>query len=312
MWIFVENIPKMNTKTKAWIHAFRLRTLALALSSTLAGALLSGKSNFNTSVFVMALFTTLFLQILSNLANDYGDFQHGADSDGRVGPKRAVQSGEILPGEMLRMIIVFVVFSLISGILLLYFALGAEKLLFALLFFLLGVASIAAAVKYTAGKNPYGYKGFGDLFVFIFFGLVGVMGTHFLMQNIWDYTILFPAITIGLMSTGVLNLNNMRDIENDAKVSKITIPVMIGSAKAKRYHFSMIVASYFSALVYFFIHFNHYGQFVAFITLPLFVRHLWVVFKNVEPRLLDPELKIQAISTLFFSLSFGLAFFIFS
>jgi len=310
MWTFVENSQKMNAKTKAWIHAFRLRTLPLALSSIIAGGLLSGKSNFNTQVFIMALITTLFLQILSNLANDYGDYQNGADSEGRVGPKRAVQSGLILPSEMMRMMIVFVVFSLASGILLLYIALGVEKMAYALLFFLLGVASIAAAVKYTAGKNPYGYKGFGDLFVFIFFGLVGVLGTHFLMQTILDFSIIFPAITVGLMSTGVLNLNNMRDIVNDAKVSKITIPVMIGSAKAKYYHLTMIVAAWLSAFAYFFIQFNHFGQFLAFISIPLFIKHLVVVFNNQVPSLLDSELKKLAISTLIFSLSFGLAFFI--
>jgi 1,4-dihydroxy-2-naphthoate octaprenyltransferase len=297
----------MSEKTKAWIHSFRLRTLPLALSSIILGGLLSARWNFNATDFIFALFTTLFLQILSNLANDYGDFHNGADSHERVGPQRAVQSGVISPAEMKKMIIIFVLLSLISGIMLLYSVFGVEKMAYALAFFALGIAAIVAAIKYTAGKNPYGYKGFGDLFVFLFFGWVGVIGTFYLTGLNWNWIIFLPATSLGLFSVGVLNLNNMRDIHNDEKVGKRTIPVILGAQKAKIYHYWLLLGGWIFALAYLGYYFDSALNLIALISLPLFAKHLTIVYKTEDAKHFDSELKKLALSTLLFALSFGAA-----
>ena len=298
----------MSEKTRVWIQSFRLRTLPLALSSIILGGLLSSQSGFNTTVFTLAIITTLFLQILSNLANDYGDSQNGADTDERIGPDRAVQSGIVSPKEMKQMIFVFVILSLISGLLLLYFAFGLEKMVYSLVFFLIGVASIGAALKYTAGKNPYGYKGFGDLFVLIFFGWVGVIGTNYLMSLTWNWDIILPATSLGLFSVGVLNLNNMRDIENDENVGKRTIPVILGTAKAKFYHYTIISIAWILAAIYLFINYHSWINILSTLSIPLFIIHLLAVVKIKEAQMLDSQLKPLALSTLFFAITFGLSF----
>src|SRR5680860_1161523 len=222
-----------------WMQAFRLRTLPLSISSAVIGSILAyADGKFVWPVFILTLTTTIFLQVLSNLANDFGDSVHGTDNSNRVGPERTVQSGKISKTEMKRLIVIFSILSFISGSLLIYFGLRNAKVGLIILFFMLGIASIAAAIKYTIGKKPYGYSGLGDLFVFIFFGLVGVCGTYFLFTNQFNMELLLPASSIGLLSAGVLNLNNMRDIANDATSGKKTMVVRIGSEKAKLYHVS--------------------------------------------------------------------------
>ncbi|MGZ2370010.1 1,4-dihydroxy-2-naphthoate polyprenyltransferase [Ancylomarina sp. YFZ004] len=295
------------SKTKAWIHAFRLRTLPLALSSILLGSLLAASyHSFNTRIFILAILTTLFLQILSNLANDLGDSISGADNENRVGPERAVQSGIISKSEMKGMLYVFIILSLISGSLLIYDAAQLISLQEALIIFAIGILAILAAINYTVGKNPYGYMGFGDLFVFIFFGLVGVMGSYFLNTGSLHWDLLLPASSVGLLSAGVLNLNNMRDIENDAQTGKRTLVVKIGSKAAKNYHLIILALAMLFAIAYSIFNFNTAFQFIYVLSFPLILRNIYIVFINQNPPDLDPELKKLALSCFFFSLTFGI------
>jgi len=295
------------SKTKAWIHAFRLRTLPLALSSIILGSLIAASYNqFNSIIFILAITTTLFLQILSNLANDLGDSISGADNANRVGPERAVQSGDISKMEMKNMLYVFITLSLISGSFLIYEAAQIINLQEALVIFAIGILAILAAINYTIGKNPYGYMGFGDLFVFIFFGLVGVLGCYFLHTGNLHWDILLPASSVGLLSTGVLNLNNMRDIENDAQTGKRTLVVKIGSKAAKNYHLIILSLAMLLAITYSIIHYKSIFQFIYLLSFPLILGHMNIVIKNDEPQKLDPELKKLAISCFLFSLTFGI------
>ncbi len=289
-----------------WIKSFRLRTLPLALSSVILGSLLAyNKGFFKPAVLVGAVLTTLFLQILSNLANDYGDTVHGVDNQERKGPKRSLQSGEITLKEMKWGIVVFAILSLCSGIWLL--VKGLEGLMTPSFFILLalGLVAIAAALKYTIGKKPYGYMGLGDIAVFTFFGLTGVMGTYFLQSQQVTLAECLPAVSIGLLSTGVLNLNNLRDMENDRASGKKTIVVLLGAKKGKVYHALLISIALISALFYTFMNDYQPSQLIYFITFPLFIRNAIVVFKCRDLSTLDPELKKLAIATLLFSLTFG-------
>jgi len=295
------------SKTKAWIHAFRLRTLPLALSSIILGSLIAASYNqFNSIIFILAITTTLFLQILSNLANDLGDSITGADNANRVGPERAVQSGDISKKEMKNMLYIFISLSLISGSFLIYEAAQIINLQEALIIFAIGILAILAAINYTIGKNPYGYMGFGDLFVFIFFGLVGVLGSYFLYTGNLHWDIFLPASSVGFLSTGVLNLNNMRDIENDAQTGKRTLVVKIGSKAARNYHLIILSLAMLLAIIYSIAHYKSIFQFIYLLSFPLIFRHMNTVIKNDEPPKLDPELKKLAISCFVFSLTFGI------
>ena len=255
------------------------------------------------------LLTTIFLQILSNLANDFGDSQNGVDNAGRLGPERTVQSGKISKPEMKRLIIVFVILSFISGALLIFFGIKNANTGMILLFFLLGIASIVAAIKYTVGKNPYGYSGFGDLFVFIFFGLIGVCGTYFLHTSQFHITLLLPAASIGFLSAGVLNLNNMRDIENDAASGKKTLVVRMGSEHAKIYHTLLIVIALVLSIIYVVETWQSVYQFMFMFSVFPLGFHLYEVFKNHVPQKLNNQLKVLALTTFFFTSIIHLAFF---
>ena len=292
---------------RIWIKAFRLRTLPLALSSAILGSFLAyAQGTFQWKIFLLATTTTLFLQILSNLANDYGDAMHGIDSIHRLGPGRVTQSGLVTKKQMRLMIALFITLSLASGSLLIFIGLHHIGWKTILVFFLLGVSAIFAAIKYTVGKNPYGYIGLGDIFVFIYFGIVGVAGTYYLHVNTFDPWILLPASAIGLLSSGVLNLNNMRDIENDARSGKRTLVVYIGKQAAKIYHLVLISLSILFSVVYTFIYFSSFYQFLFILTCPLFILNIIVVMKNTEPGELNIELKKLALSTFAFSVTFGL------
>jgi 1,4-dihydroxy-2-naphthoate octaprenyltransferase len=302
----------MNASIAAWLSAFRLRTLPLAFSCIITGSALALHNiNFSWKIFGLTLLTTLFLQILSNLSNDYGDTVHGADSDERIGPARAVQQGAISKEEMKGAMAAFAALALLSGTALLYLAL--KNVITLMLFFALGIAAIAAAIKYTAGKNPYGYKGLGDVFVFIFFGLVGVEGSFYLHNHAFLITGLLPAATIGFLSVAVLNLNNMRDHVSDAKAGKNTMVVRMGFQKAKQYHAVLIIMSFLSAIAFSLLIFIDTGELFQFIYLPVFVvlfYHLKKVMRTENPAELDSELKVVALSTFAFSLmfAFGLIF----
>lgn len=285
---------------KAWVVSLRLRTLPLALSTILMGSIVAAWDGaFRAEVLLWAALTTLFLQILSNMANDYGDALSGADNETRVGPQRMIQSGAISLGQMKKAIIVLVALALISGLTLLAKAFDTEywKLL---AFFLLGLAAIAAAIRYTAGKNPYGYRGLGDIYVFLFFGIVGVAGSYFLHTNTWQWEVLLPASSIGLFSTGVLNLNNIRDIESDRKSGKITMVVRMGRNKALWYHAALLADGWLLFLIYAILTSRTMLLWPSLLALPLFIRNIVRSFKTREPSKLDGELRNLSLSILLF------------
>jgi 1,4-dihydroxy-2-naphthoate octaprenyltransferase len=292
---------------RIWLKAFRLRTLPLALSCSVLGSFLAyANGSFRWDIFILAASTTLFLQILSNLANDYGDSLHGVDNEMRVGPKRIVQQKLISMRGMRIAIILIALFSLISGLLLILIALpGLRSKIF---FLLLGVLAIYAAITYTIGRKPYGYVGLGDLFVFIFFGIIGVAGTYYLHTKVFTPWILLPASAIGLLSSGVLNLNNMRDYKNDSLSGKRTLVVRLGSRGAKIYHTFIICLSMAFSLIYTLEFYHSIYQFLFILTFPLFVLNIWVVIQNTEPLELNSELRKLSLSTLIFSIIFGLGF----
>lgn len=289
---------------KNWVSAFRLRTLPLALSSiAMGGFLAAAVQAFQWSIFLLCVSTTVFLQILSNLANDYGDSIHGADSVDRKGPSRAVQSGKISAAQMKVGIFVFVVLSLVSGLLLLFVSFGMDW--HAILFFLaLGVLCILAAIAYTVGKKPYGYAGLGDLSVFIFFGLVGVMGSLYLFTHTINWYYLLPAISCGLFSVGVLNVNNIRDIESDVKAGKYSIPVRIGRDKAVAYHWFLLIGGLASTTLFAVLHFTSPWQFLFLLSAPAFLQ-IGLNVQRKPSHELDPYLKFMALATLLFVVLFG-------
>jgi 1,4-dihydroxy-2-naphthoate octaprenyltransferase len=290
---------------KTWIQAFRLRTLPLSLSCIgMGGVLAAVASKFDGLLFFLCCLTTIFLQILSNLANDLGDSLNGADHAGRKGPSRAVQSGAISVGQMKNAVILFSLLCLASGISLLYFSFGWNwnALLF---FFALGLLCILAAITYTVGKKPYGYAGLGDLSVFIFFGLVGVMGSSYLFTKEIDWANIFPSLSCGFFSMAVLNINNIRDIESDKAAGKYSVPVRIGKRNATMYHLFLLVGGFLSAAVFVSLHYQSPWQFLFLLTLPM----LWINGKAVvslPSEKLDPYLKQMALSTLLFVLLFGI------
>jgi 1,4-dihydroxy-2-naphthoate octaprenyltransferase len=294
----------MSPSIKVWLSAFRLRTLPLALSSIAMGGFLAASAGkFNGLIFFFCCLTTIFLQVLSNLANDYGDSMNGADHAGRKGPSRAVQSGAISAPTMKKAVILFVVLSLISGISLLLLAFGFNYQLLTV-FLVLGILSIIAAIAYTVGKRPYGYAGLGDVSVLIFFGLVGVMGSNYLFTQTFSLPLILPALTCGLFSVGVLNINNVRDIESDQKAGKNSIPVRIGKKMAAVYHWFLLIGGLFATVIYSFINYHSVFQFLFLITVPLLLKIGAAVSKKPSHQL-DPYLKQMALTTLLFVLLFG-------
>ncbi|HPE55321.1 MAG TPA: 1,4-dihydroxy-2-naphthoate polyprenyltransferase [Bacteroidales bacterium] len=292
---------------KPWIHAFRLRTLPLALSSVALGCFIAYYDGaINWTVSILAAATTLFLQILSNLANDYGDSKHGVDNTERVGPVRAVQSGDVTPKAMKKVVIIFILLSLISGLWLVYEGTRGIPFLIVLSFLVLGFGAIAAAVKYTIGENPYGYSGFGDLFVFIFFGLTGVIGTYFLNTHQFKWELLLPASAMGFLSAGVLNLNNMRDRVSDEISGKNTLVVKMGFERARWYHFFLLLGSVITGLVYMLLNYHSPFQMLFLLTLPMLWINVAVVFNNQVPEELDPYLRKLALASLVFTITFGI------
>jgi 1,4-dihydroxy-2-naphthoate polyprenyltransferase len=292
------------SSAQIWIKAFRLRTLPLAVSCIAMGGFLASEAGvFRWDIFLLCVLTTIFLQILSNLANDYGDSIHGADSIHRKGPSRAVQSGAVTKAQMRNAVIIFVLLSLTSGISLLIVAFGAEWK--AIFFFLgLGILSILAAIAYTVGKKPYGYVGLGDVSVLLFFGFVGVLGSYYLFTKTITVYEMLPALSCGLFSIAVLNINNIRDIESDRKAGKFSIPVRIGKDKAVVYHWFLLIAGIISAITYTVLTFSSAWQLLFLLTLPLFVKNARAI-NNRPSNELDPYLKHMAITTLLFVLAFG-------
>jgi 1,4-dihydroxy-2-naphthoate polyprenyltransferase len=290
---------------KIWLSAFRLRTLPLSLSCIGMGTFLAASAQrFDGLIFVFCCTTTIFLQILSNVANDYGDSVNGADHAGRKGPQRAVQSGLISLAQMRRAVILFSLLSFVSGLILLWVAFETDwNAIF--IFLGLGLLSIVAAIGYTVGKKPYGYIGLGDISVLIFFGLVGVMGSLYLFTRHFSWTEVFPALSCGLFSIAVLNVNNIRDIESDRAAGKFSIPVRIGKRNASLYHWFLLLSGLGCALFYTILNYQSPKQFLFLLSAPLFITNGLRVFSKPSSEL-DPYLKQLAMSTLLFVLLFGI------
>jgi len=290
-----------------WIEAARPRTLPLALSCILMGCFLAyADGAFSGMVAFLAVLTTIFLQVLSNFANDYGDAVSGKDSDLREGPRRAVHSGQITASAMRRALILFSGLSLISGISLLYISLQNASSEVFWVFLGVGLACIAAAITYTAGKRPYGYVGLGDLSVLIFFGWVGVLGTYYLHTLIWNWDLLLPATSCGLFAVAVLNINNLRDIESDNATGKNSIPERLGRDRAVVYHWLILLTGMGCILLYTLTHFSHYTQLFFLLSFPLFIRNGLAISRLRKAAELDPYLKQMALSTLLFVVLFGI------
>ncbi len=295
------------TGFKTWVSAARLRTLPLSISGIIVGTTIAvHQGYFSIVIFSLALGTTLGLQILSNFANDYGDGVKGTDNEDRVGPPRALQSGMITEKEMKQGIVVTAILTLFMAVLLIYSAFGQEHFWYAIIFFILGVSAIVAAIKYTIGTNAYGYRGLGDVFVFIFFGLVAVLGTYFLYAREIYWIAILPAIAIGMLSAGVLNLNNMRDRISDEKSGKITLVVKMGAKRAKNYHYSLILGAIFSLVIFSVLMSKELNNFIYILAFIPLVLHLKRVVQNEDPQKLDPELKILALTTFAIASLFGI------
>ncbi len=293
-----------DTTIKSWVIAARLRTLPLAFSSILVGTVLAWNDTpLDFSIAGLTFLTAILLQILSNFANDYGDAVSGVDSDKRKGPDRMVQSGAISRKAMRTALILFSFLTLLSGSALLYISFPDNWDLM-LVFFGIGIVAIAAAIKYTVGKNPYGYAGFGDVFVFTFFGIVAVAGTYFLQTKSINWMVFLPASTLGLFAVGVLNVNNIRDIETDRIAGKFSIPVRIGKEKAGLYHSLLISLGFLTSIVFVLLDYGHAFQLAFILMGPLFLKNIRAV-KSKSGNELDPFLRQMAIATLIFSVVFS-------
>ena len=311
---------KINSKKKlkSWISAARLETIPLSISGIIIGSFYSFfLQKFDILIFILALLTAISYQILSNFANDYGDGILGTD-DNRIGPKRSIASGEISTSELKKAISINIFISVSLSYFLIKYSFGTNYYLL-LIFLILSILSVVAAIKYTMGKSPYGYKGLGDIFVFVFFGLISVMGSSFLYTLKLDFNLLPIAVSLGFLCVGVLNLNNIRDIENDAKMKKKTIPTRIGFKLSKYYHNFLITlpiiltifwANQFSIFDYatlesdttnenFEISYNHFLIIVALIPL-LF--HLTKVHFAKVPMQFKTLLKQLALSIFLYSI----------
>lgn len=293
-------------RTAVWIGATRPRTLPLATAGIVMGSSLAfAAGSFKPVVALLCLLTAALLQILSNLANDYGDSLHGADRVERKGPKRAVQSGQVSPGQMRRAIVVCAVLAMLSGLALLWAAFGRDLVSLTLLFILLGAVAVAAAVTYTAGRMPYGYAGFGDLAVLIFFGWVGVLGSYFLQAMQLTWPLFLPATSCGLLAVAVLNVNNIRDLESDRLAGKRSIPVRIGLARARMYHRFLLGGAVILGVIYVLLTYTSLWQFLFLLSVPLLVRNGQAISRTEDLPTLNPWLKQMSLTTLLFAVLFG-------
>lgn len=272
-----------------WFSTARPKTLPLALASILVGSALAfWAGKFDGVTTSLALLTTILLQILSNFANDYGDHLKGSDTAERIGPRRAIQNGMIDGEQLKKGLIVVAILSFISGALLVGYAYQDWKDI--LVFFGLGIIAIVAAITYTVGKKPYGYLGLGDLSVLIFFGFLAVLGTFYLQAHILPFSILLPAFSCGLLAVAVLNINNLRDIQQDKLAGKNTLIVRIGSHNGRIYHLLLIGLAILGYLLFAVVELHSWHSYLFLITLPLLIKHCLAVYRHQEPSKLRPLL----------------------
>ncbi len=294
-------------RLKPWLSAFRLRTLPLSVSGVMLGGFFAFYNGvFEILTFILAILTTISLQILSNLANDYGDGVKGTDNEDRIGPQRAIQSGSITPNQMYHAIRINILVVIILVIGTVFRAFGIANVVYSLVFLILGGLAVYAAIKYTIGQSAYGYRALGDLMVFLFFGLLSVIGSYFLFAKQIDHVTVLPACMIGLLSVGVLNLNNMRDLESDRMSSKITIAVTLGWKRARTSHVTVISVAMIIGIFFGLLYYTSPFSLLFFIIYVPLVLHLRAVIITDQASSLDPQLKVLALSTFFLSLLMGI------
>ena len=288
-----------------WFSTARPKTLPLALASIIIGsALAHWAGKFNLVTTLLAFLTTILLQILSNFANDYGDHVKGSDTQERIGPLRAIQHGAITGEQLKKAVILLSILSFISGATLSFYAYeGIQDLL---VFLGLGVISIVAAITYTVGKKAYGYLGLGDLFVLIFFGFVAVIGVFYLQAHSLPWLIFIPAFGCGLLSVAVLNINNLRDINQDRQAGKNTLIVRIGSKNGRIYHALLLILAVVSYLIFAISEFQHWYSYLFLLAVPLLFKHARFVYRHQDPIELRPILGQMAGLALLTNLLFSL------
>ena len=298
----------MMSRIKSYVVAMRLRTLPLSLAGVTLGLLLSAADyHVRIPVVVFTLLTTLFLQLLSNVSNELGDTLKGTDREDRLGPAYSLSSGLLRPSDLKMMIWISVILSVASGLAMIWFSFGTLLSLESILLMILGAGAISGAMRYTLGSNPYGYRGFGDLSVFIFFGIVAVLGSYFVASHeIRSWNMLLPAASIGCFSVAVLNVNNIRDMKSDA-ATRVTIPIKIGERGAKIYQTVLIVLGWACMTAYCLLRMHSLWHYLYVLTLPLFVAHVAGVWKR-HGKDLDPMLPLLVVSIFFFALLAGFGF----
>lgn len=297
----------INEKLKMWWETARPKTLPLALASIFTGSALGYWANpqgFNGLVMVLCLLTTILLQVLSNFANDYGDHQKGSDTEERIGPLRGIQKGAISAKELKWGLILMVMASFLSGSFLIGIAYENLSDLFA--FAGLGILAIVAAITYTVGVKPYGYMGLGDISVLVFFGLLGVGGTYYLQIHSIDSHIILPAIGFGLLASAVLNINNLRDIEQDAKASKNTLAVRLGAYKGRVYHCILLSVAALCYLAFAVATAISWTNYLFVLAMPLLAKHAIFVYRSQQPSELRPMLAQMSMISLLINILFSL------
>lgn len=298
-------------KLKASIKSMRLRTLPLSLAGVILGVTLAAdKTDVSPWTAALIFLTTVCLQILSNLSNELGDTLSGTDSADRQGPKYALGSGDMTIGDIKKLILMFIGLCVISGLAMIQVSFGSLFKTESICLEVLGAAAIVGAMKYTLGKNPYGYRGLGDMSVFIFFGLVSVLGGYYVAaRELPPLIMLLPASAIGCFSVGVLNVNNIRDMKTDA-VNRVTVAIKLGMKGARIYQTILVTLGWALILVFCAVYDFAPGHYIFIITLPLYIKHLQGVWTRSE-RALDPMLPMLVISTFFLSILAGAGFLIF-
>lgn len=297
----------INEKLKMWWETARPKTLPLALASIFTGSALGYWANpqgFNGLVMALCLLTTILLQVLSNFANDYGDHQKGSDTEERIGPLRGIQKGAISAKELKWGLILMVVASFLSGSFLIGIAYENLSDLFA--FAGLGILAIVAAITYTVGVKPYGYMGLGDISVLVFFGLLGVGGTYYLQTHSIASHIILPAIGSGLLASAVLNINNLRDIEQDAKAGKNTLAVRLGAYKGRVYHCILLSVAALCYLAFAVATAISWTNYLFVLVMPLLAKHAIFVYRSQQPSELRPMLAQMSMISLLINILFSL------
>ena len=290
--------------TKAVIRSMRLRTLPLSTAGIALGIMLAcAEHKVAWYVIVLTVLTTVSLQILSNMSNELGDWLSGVDGQGREGPKYGIEGGGLTEDQMRSCIRIMVLACCILGLGMIRASFKTILRIESECLVVLGAAAIWAAMHYTLGEKPYGYRGLGDIFVFIFFGLVPVAGGYYVCAQTLDFTTLIPGAAIGLFSVGVLNVNNIRDMKSDAG-TRITVPIKLGEHRAKVYHTILIAGGWMLMLLFTVLFTKGWLPYLYILTLPLYVKHIAGVWKR-SGRELDPMLPMLVISTFIFALLAG-------